>query len=142
MKASGNSETLCLKNTSGPPLRVQVAPKNEPVKGVSIADMKDWMKREGISMAQMRRNGRFIRKQFGRRRIEKYAREALVKESHSVDEFFHTEEFCFTETVKTEVRGKVKKEIRSFKRYYSVPYLKLVLNHIKFQECCGCKGSE
>ena len=62
-----------MKNTSGPPLRIEVSPKTEPAKGVSIADLKEWMKRERLSLSQMRRNGRFIRKQFGRRKIEKYA---------------------------------------------------------------------
>ena len=112
----GTSSNLSLKNTSGPPLRVDVSPKNKPQKGVSIADLKEWMKRENISMAQMRRNGRFIRKQFGRRKIEKYAREALIRESHRMDEYFDTRELSFEEKVTTKVKGKAKKETKVFKR--------------------------
>ena len=116
MSQPGSSRTLSLKNTSGPPLRVEVSPKIKPEKGVSIAALKDWMKKECISLAQMRRNGKFIRKQFGRGAIEKKAREALIEESHSLEDFFESTELTFTETVKTEVRGKVKKETKEFKR--------------------------
>ena len=91
-------------------------PKNKPDRGVSIAALKDWMKSERISMAQMRRNGRFIRKQIGRGSIEKYAREALTEQTHSMDEYFETKEFGFIEKVKTDVKGKVKTEVREFKR--------------------------
>ena len=98
-------------------MKIHMPPKTKPDRGVSITDLKDWMKKESISFAQMRRNGKFIRKQFGRASIEKYAREALVKESHSMDEHFETKEFSFIETVKTtDVKGKVRKEIREFKR--------------------------
>ena len=115
---SGSSGGKCvsLKNTKGPPMRVEVSPKNKPAKGVSVSSLKDWMKTEGICLAQMRRNGKFIREQFGRGSIEKYAREALDKESHSLDDFFETKELTFIEKVKTEVRGKVKTEIKEFKR--------------------------
>ena len=115
---SGSSgvKSITLKNTSGPPMKIDMPAKNKPDRGVSIAALKDWMKRERITMAQMRRNGKFIRQQFGRGTIEKYAREALIKESHSMDEYFETQEFSFTETVRTDVRGKVRKEIREFQR--------------------------
>ena len=116
MGTPGTSKSLSLKNTSGPPLRVEVSPKTEPAKGVSVSDLKEWMKREGICLSQMRRNGKYIRKFFGRKSIERHAREALENESHTMDDFFDTQELIFTETVKTEVKGKVKKEKRRFKR--------------------------
>ena len=65
----------------------------------------------------MRRNGKFIRKQFGRSSIEKYARETLQEESHNMDEFFESHEFTFIEKIKTEVKGKVKTETRVLKRF-------------------------
>ena len=113
---SNRGKCVSLKNTKGPPMRVEVSPKHEPHKGVSMSALKDWMKTEGICMAQMRRNGKFIRKQFGRGSIEKYAREALETESHSMDDFFETQELDFIEKVKTEIRGKRKQEIKEFKR--------------------------
>lgn len=114
---SHGGKNISLKNTTGPPVRLEVSPKNKPNKGVSISALKDWMKKDGICLAQMRRNGKFIRKQFGRQSIEKYAREALQQESHNMDEFFHTEEFSFIERKRTEVRGKLKTETREFKRF-------------------------
>lgn len=93
-----------------------MSPKIKPNKGVPISALKDWMKKDGICIAQMRRNGKFIRQQFGRGSIEKYAREALQEESHSMDEFFETQEFSFIERKKTDVRGKVGMETREFKR--------------------------
>lgn len=109
-------KSISLKNTSGPPMRVEVSPKSKPDKGVAISDLKNWMKKEGICLAHMRRNGKFIRKHFGRRAIEKYAAEALQEESHAMDEFFETQELSFIEKVKTEVKGKVKTEVKEFKR--------------------------
>ena len=94
-----------------------MSPKNKPAKGVSVSALKDWMKKDGICLAQMRRNGKFIRKQFGRQSIEKYAREALQHESHSMDDFFSTQEFSFIERKRTEVRGKMKTETRELKRF-------------------------
>ena len=116
--SSGNTtvNSISLKNTSGPPMRVEVNPKRDPDKGVSVSDLKDWMKQDSICLAHMRRNGRFIRKHFGGNSIEKRAREALQEESHSMDEFFETQELSFVESIKVDVKGKVKNEKRHFKR--------------------------
>ena len=109
-------KNISLKNTSGPPLRLEVSPKTKPAKGVSVSDLKDWMKKDGLCLAEMRRNGKFIRKQFGRSAIEKYAREALQHESHNMDEFFEIQEFSFKEKKKIQVGRKVKTVTRVIKR--------------------------
>ena len=115
----GNStmDSISLKNTSGPPMRVEVNPKKKPDRGVSVSDLISWMKKDGICLAHMRRNGRFIRKHFGMNSIEKRAREALQQESHTMDEFFETQELSFVESIKEDVKGKVKTRKRYFQRY-------------------------
>ena len=115
--SSTSSNNISLKNTRGPPTRLEVSPKKKPDKGISIDDLKNWMKKEGMCLAHLRRNGKLIRKHFGKKSIEKYAREALKQESHSMDKFFETKEFIFEELVKIDVKGKVKKEKRYFKRW-------------------------
>ena len=79
--SSTSSNNISLKNTRGPPTRLEVSPKKKPDKGISIDDLKNWMKKEGMCLAHLRRNGKLIRKHFGKKSIEKYAREALKQDT-------------------------------------------------------------
>ena len=92
--SSGSSGSVTLRQR-GPPLRVEVSPKKEPMKGVTSSSLIDWMKNKSLCLSQMKHLMQFIRKRFGRCSVEKHARDKLVEYSHQLDKFFDLVELNF-----------------------------------------------
>ena len=86
-KVKGKSGTISIKQR-GRKLRVQVSPKDKPIKGVTSSVLIDWMRHKSLCISQMKNLTAFIRHHFGKLSVEKYANDTMFQHSHQLDEYF------------------------------------------------------
>ena len=104
--ASTSSNTISLTQR-GPPLRIEVSPSKEAKKGVSSADLINWMRNKSLCLSHMKSFTQFIRQKFGRFSVEKHAQENIVEYSHQLDEYFVLAELSFLDKEGNNVTRKV-----------------------------------
>ena len=89
--------TISLKQR-GPPLRIEVSPKNMPRKGVTCTELIDWMRTKSLCLEQMKNLSKFIRKHFGKFSVEDYTEEKIADFSHQLDDHFELVELEFIDS--------------------------------------------
>ena len=83
--------------TGGRPITIEVKQPNEQPKTATSDSLASFMKKEGFSLAQMKRLQSYNRKTYGKKSVEPHAHKTLVQTTHQFDDFLEATDEQFVE---------------------------------------------